>query len=137
VASHLSVMAGQNVAIASTQFQNAGILQHIVTQHTLFMDLVNRHRPHRAVVRCKAKMQLMEATVDCFNWDQPFDETLFGELATDLFQSSQYQIFFERCHSKQEVQDVEDRLAQDLANTYMSILKRHQDPVVQSLNALL
>ncbi len=82
-------------------------------------------------------MQLMEATADSFDWDEPFDETLFGELATDLFQSSQYRIFFERCHSKQEVQAVEDRLAQDLADTYMSILKRHQDPVVQSLNALL
>jgi vacuolar-type H+-ATPase subunit C/Vma6 len=82
-------------------------------------------------------MQLLETADDCFGWDAPFDDTLLKELATGLFQSSQYQVFFEQCHSKAEAKAVEDRLAQELADTYRSILKRHQDPVVQSLNALL
>ena len=82
-------------------------------------------------------MRLLEAIDDTFDWDAPFDDTLLKELATGLFQSNQYQVFFEQCHSKQEAKDLEDRLAQALADTYRTILERHQDPVVQSLNALL
>ena len=103
----------------------------------IVMELVNRHRPHRAVIRCKAKMHLLETTDEHFDWDKPFDDTLLKELSTSLFQSNQYQIFFEQCHSKQEAKAVEDRLAQALADTYRRILERQQDPVVQSLNALL
>lgn len=82
-------------------------------------------------------MQLMETADDCFGWDAPFDDTLLKELATGLFQSSQYQVFFAQHHSKSEAKAVEDRLAQELADTYRTILKRHQDPIIQSLNALL
>jgi hypothetical protein len=101
------------------------------------MELANRHRPHRAVIRCKAKMRLLENISDNFNWDEPFDDTLLKELANGLFQSNQYQVFFEKFHSKQEAKDAEDRLAKELAETYQTILERHQDPVVQNLNALL
>ncbi|PZU96453.1 MAG: hypothetical protein DCF32_21625 [Leptolyngbya sp.] len=82
-------------------------------------------------------MQLLETADDGFGWDAPFDDTLLKELATGLFQAKQYQSFFEQGHSKAEAKAVEDRLAEELADTYRSILKRHQDPVVQSLNALL
>lgn len=82
-------------------------------------------------------MQLLETADECCGWDAPFDDTLLKELAKGIFQSSQYQPFFEQGHSKAEVKAVEDRLAEELADTYRSILKRYQDPVVQSLNALL
>lgn len=101
------------------------------------MELVNRHRPHRAVIRCKAKMRLLEAIDENFDWEQPFDDGLLKDLATSLFQSNQYRGFFENGLSKQEAKDVEDRLAQAIADTYGEILQRHQDPIVQSLNALL
>lgn len=101
------------------------------------MELANRHRPHRAVIRCKAKMRLLEAIDEHFDWDNPFDDALLRDLATSLFQSSQYQGFFEQCLSEQQVQGVEDELAQVLADTYQSISMRQQDPIVQSLNALL
>ncbi|MBW4692759.1 MAG: hypothetical protein KME27_13455 [Lyngbya sp. HA4199-MV5] len=101
------------------------------------MELANRHRPHRAVIRCKAKMLLLETIDEQFDWGKPFDETLLKELATGLFQSNQYQTFFETCLSRQEAKDVEDRLAQALADTYRNILERYQDPLVRSLNALL
>ena len=101
------------------------------------MELVNRYRPHRAVVRCKAKMQLLETIDKNFDWDKPFDDVLLKELATSLFQSSRYQVFFEKCHAKQEAKDVEDRLAGEIAATYRTILQRHHDPIVQNLNALL
>ena len=103
----------------------------------MVMELVNRHRPHRAVIRCKAKMHLLETIDEHFDWDEPFDEALLKELAASLFQSSEYQVFFEQGVSKLKVKDVEDQLARELADTYQSILKRHQDPVVQGLNALL
>ncbi|MBW4469761.1 MAG: hypothetical protein KME45_05080 [Stenomitos rutilans HA7619-LM2] len=101
------------------------------------MELANRHRPHRAVVRCKAKMLLLETIDEQFDWDCPFDDTLLKELATGLFQSRQYQLCFEKCLSKQEAQSVEDQLANALADTYRNLLQRHQDPIVQRLNALL
>jgi hypothetical protein len=103
----------------------------------IVMALVNYYRPHRAVVRCKAKMHLLETVDDNFDWDESSIDSLLKELATSLFRSRQYQVFFEKAYSKQEAKVVEDRLAEELANTYRNILKRHQDPVVQSLNALL
>jgi hypothetical protein len=102
------------------------------------MELVDRHRPHRAVIRCKAKMQLLEIADESFDWDKPFDDALLKELATSLFQSNRYRVFFETFLSQHEAKEVEDQLAQELADTYQTIVKRrHEDPVVQSLNALL
>ncbi|MBE9138495.1 hypothetical protein IQ254_15070 [Nodosilinea sp. LEGE 07088] len=101
------------------------------------MELVNRHRPHRSVIRCKAKMQLLETNDDCLGWREPLDDALLKELAVGLFQAAPYRIFFEKGHSKAEVKAVEAQLAQELAETYRSISKRCQDPLVQSLNALL
>jgi hypothetical protein len=101
------------------------------------MESVNYHRPHRAVIRSKVKMQLLEAVDDCLEWNEPFDDTLLKDLATSLFQSNRYRGFFETYHSKQEVNEIEDQMAQELAAIYQNILKRHQDPLVQSLNALL
>lgn len=101
------------------------------------MESVNHYRLHRAVIRCKAKMQLLETANDYSDWDKPFDDALFKELAMGIFQSNQHQVFFEKYYSKHEAKEMEDRLAQELADTYRSILNRHQDPVVQRLNALL
>ena len=109
---------------------------HRYAAYTL-MEPANCHRPHRAVIRCKAKMLLLENIDDNFNWDEPFDDSLLKELAEGFFQSSQYQVFFEKSHSRQEAKEAEDRFARELAETYQTILERHQDPVVQSLNALL
>lgn len=114
-----------------------GILQHIVTQHTLFMESVNLHRPHRAVIRCKANMLLLETANDYSDSNGSIDEALLKELSKPLFRSKKYQIYFEQGHPKQIVNEVEDQLAQELAETYRSIQKRHQDPFVQHLNSLL
>ena len=82
-------------------------------------------------------MHLMETAGDCLEWDGAFDDTLLKDLAANLFQSTHYRVFFERCHSQQDVQAIEDQLAQELAHTYQKIWERSQDPVVQSLNARL
>ena len=102
------------------------------------MELVNHRRPHRAIVRCKAKMQLLKMADDCLDWNEPGIDTLLEELAATLFQSDRYWLLYKQCHSTQEAQEAEDRLANELATaTYRMISKLRQDPVVQSFNALL
>jgi hypothetical protein len=100
------------------------------------MELVN-HRPKRAVIRCKAKMQLLEAADDCSTWHEPIAEALLEELAATLFQSNRYQTLYQQCRSKLEANEVGDRLATELAESYRQIMKRRQDPVVQNFNILL
>lgn len=82
-------------------------------------------------------MQLLETADDCFDGNEILDDTLVKELATALFQSDQYRIFFEKGHSKQAVKEVEEKLSQKLADTYRSLLVRSKDPLVQRLNTLL
>jgi hypothetical protein len=102
------------------------------------MELVNHpHRPNRTVIRCKAKMQLLDSMTDCAEWIEPDFDTLLSELATTLFQSDRYQQMYQQCRSKQEAQMVGDRLVNELAQTFQAIVERQQDPVVQHLNTLL
>jgi len=100
------------------------------------MELVN-HCPKRAVIRCKAKMQLLEAADHSFGWDEPVANTLFEELATTLFQSHRYRALYQQCRSKLEARKVGDQLAHELAESYRHVMQRQQDSVVQSFNALL
>ncbi len=105
-------------------------------QHIRAMELIS-HRPHRAAIRFKAKMQLLETTDEFFGTDDCCKSAnLLEELATTLFQSRQYLVFYEQHHSKQEAKQAEDRLAQELGETYQQVMRHRQDPVVQSLNAL-
>jgi hypothetical protein len=101
-----------------------------------FMELVN-YRPKRAVIRCKAKMQLLEAEDGYFEWDELRGDGLLEELAATLFRSNRYQMLYQQCRSKLEAYEVGDRLAQELAESYRWIMRRRQDSMVQDLNALL
>ena len=101
----------------------------------VFMELVN-HRPKRAVVRCMAKMHLLEAADDAL-WDEPIADELLEELADTLFRSRRYQAMYQECRSKLEARQVGDRLAEELAENYRHVMNRRHDPVVQSFNALL
>jgi hypothetical protein len=102
------------------------------------MELVNsHHRPHRAVIRCKVKIQLLETADDGFEWAEPGAEALLEELAATLFQSDRYRAMYEQCRSRNEAERVGDRLVNELVETYRHIWTRRQDPVVQSFNTLL
>jgi hypothetical protein len=100
------------------------------------MELMTYH-PKRAVIRCKAKMQLLEADDDHFEWNEPIADALLEELAATLFQSNRYQTLYQQCGSKLEANKVGDRLAKELAGSYRHIMQRRNDPVVQGFNALL
>ncbi len=101
------------------------------------MERINYKRPHRAVIRCKAKMHLLQASEHSFEWSESVDDTLLKELSAVLFQSSRYQALFQQCQSMQDISHTEDELVHELVATYQQISSRRHDPVVQSLNALL
>lgn len=84
-------------------------------------------------------MQLLETTDEFFGTNDccKSSNPLLEELAITLFQSRQYLVFHEQPHSKQEAKQAEDRLAQELAETYQQVMRHRQDPVIQRLNALL
>jgi len=101
------------------------------------MELVNSHHPRRAILRCKAKMQLLQAADDnCFDWPEVTD-ALLNQLAATLFESTHYQALYQGCQSKQQAGLVDQQLVAELVSTYQHLLERQQDPVVQSLNARL
>jgi hypothetical protein len=82
-------------------------------------------------------MHLLETADDYSDNDGPVDDALLKELSKPLFMSKKYRIFFEQSHPKQTVDEIENQLAKDLAETYQRIQKRHQDPYIQHLNSLL
>ena len=100
------------------------------------MESFNCKRPHRAIVRCKAKMQLLEMGFSAFEESDPVDDALLKDLAAALFQSNQYHALNEQCQSK-EANGAEGTLVNELVKTYQQISKRRQEPIVQRLNALL
>jgi len=100
------------------------------------MEFINYRRPHRAVLRCKAKMQLLQTFDDRSDWLEP-DDTLLKQLATALFHSPYYQTLYQRCESPQAVSQADAVLIAELVHTYHQIAERKLSPVVQRLNALL
>ena len=101
------------------------------------MELVNSHHPRRAILRCKAKMQLLQAADDnCFDWSAA-NHALLNSLAATLFESTHYQALYQGCQSKQQASLIDQQLVAELVSTYQQLIERQQDPVVQSLNALL
>lgn len=100
------------------------------------MELANYAHPLRSIIRCKARMQLLQE-VDPAEAPLPVDEKLLKDLAAAVFNSSQYQTFYKTCRSQPEADEMEDKLAAELAQTYQEVLKQQQQPLVQRLNALL
>lgn len=89
----------------------------------------------RAVIRAKAKQQLItQAQEPLFI---AIDECLFRELAATLFQAGHCQAIYQPCATKADATTVEDEVALELATIYQNITQQQQDPLVQSLNALL
>ncbi len=100
------------------------------------MEPVNYRRPHRAIIRCKAKMQLLQTVNDCLDWFEEND-ILLKELAATLFYSDYYQALYERCQSQKDTNDADTALIEELVQTYLTISQHKLNPVVQRLNALL
>lgn len=91
------------------------------------------HLPMRAVVKCKAKMQLLTDPIPG-EVVESLDESLFNEVAATFFGSRQFQAIGLSVADKEAAGD---RLALELASTYRQIKQQQQDPMVQQLNDLL
>jgi hypothetical protein len=100
------------------------------------MDFVNYKRPHRAIVRSKAKLQLLQSAEVDFQWSET-DDALLNDLATTLFQSDQYQTLYSQCQSKPDMHKINRQLITELVETYRQLSERKQDGIIQRLNALL
>ncbi|MDX2229192.1 MAG: hypothetical protein NW220_06125 [Leptolyngbyaceae cyanobacterium bins.349] len=101
------------------------------------MELANHSiYPMRAVIRCKAKQQLM-TNVDGSALEARLDEGLFQELATTLLQSGRCDVVYQPYATREAASAVEDEVALELAASYQRIIQQRQSPVVQELNALL
>lgn len=100
------------------------------------MEPVNHRRPHRAIIRCKAKMQLLQTVNDCSDWFEEND-ILLKELAATLFYSARYQALYERCESQTDTNNTDEILIKELVQTYHHVAQRQLNPVIQRLNALL
>jgi hypothetical protein len=99
------------------------------------MEIVRQSYPMRSVIRCKAKQLLASSSND--RGSISLDETLFREVVTTFFKSSQFQAVYQPYQAKSEVSAVEDGVAERLAETYRQVKSRQADPIVQQLNALL
>jgi hypothetical protein len=89
--------------------------------------------PMKAVIRCKAKQQLLtDSAVGAMV--APLDEELFKEVAATFFRSNQYQELLQQHHSKSIL---ETELAAELVDAYRRIKLQQQHPMIQRLNALL
>ncbi|MBD2461320.1 hypothetical protein H6G89_09700 [Oscillatoria sp. FACHB-1407] len=100
------------------------------------IDPVGSAYPMRALVRHKAKAKLIEGIE--FQDDCPLvDEDLLRDLATTLFQSKQAQDLYTQCHSRHEADEIENRFATELVETYKQIKQQEANPLVQLLNGLL
>ncbi|WP_416666369.1 hypothetical protein [Egbenema bharatensis] len=100
------------------------------------MEQVNFKRPHRAIVRCQAKMHLLEISFNQSEETEPIDDALLKDLTTTLFQSNPHSIMDEPLSSHPNVTS-EQQLVDELVQTYQHISQRQQEPIVQRLNALL
>jgi len=101
------------------------------------MELANPIYPMRAVVRCKAKTHLLRLTATRYEAFLPLDEALFKDIATNLFKSDRGTDLYQGCRSKREAGAIEDRVAAELAETYVQIKLNQDNPMVQQLNSLL
>lgn len=97
---------------------------------------VNYKRPHRAIVRSKAKLQLLQSAHTDFQWSET-DDALLNDLATTLFQSNHYQRLYSQCQSKPDIYKTNRQLITELVDAHRQISERKQDGTIQRLNALL
>lgn len=100
------------------------------------MNVSPSHYPMRKFIRRKAKEQLLNS-LSTDQACQEFDQQLFGEIAANIFTAQQGLTLDQPCQSRREADEVENRLVAELVTTYQQIKLRQQDPLVQSLNALL
>ncbi|HBB31570.1 MAG TPA: hypothetical protein DDZ80_04310 [Cyanobacteria bacterium UBA8803] len=100
------------------------------------MPATGNRYPMRALIKHKAKAQL-RAALASDRTEEPLDERLLEELAATLFHQEQNQAFAQPCISRAEADEIENRMAADLVQTYRDMKQRQKNPLVEQLNRLL
>jgi hypothetical protein len=101
------------------------------------MDLANSVYPMRSVIRCKVKIQLLQAAYAQGVVPEPINESLLKEIAATWFRSDSYDALVRPCRSKQEAAAIADQIAGEIAATYRTIVEQQENALVQRLNSLL
>ncbi len=101
------------------------------------MDLANSVSPMRSVIRCKVKIQLLQASYAQGVVPEPVNDSLLKEIAATWFRSDSYEALVLPCRSKREAAEIEDKVAGEIAAIYRTIVEQQENALVQRLNSLL
>lgn len=100
------------------------------------MSYVSGSYPMKMFIRHKAKEHL-NGDVELRSLREPLDDGLFQELTSNLFRSEVAQALERPQRTREKAEQIEDRLALEIAERYKQIKLRQLSPLVQRLNSLL
>ena len=100
------------------------------------MEVADKNCPKRAFIKYKAKEQLRLA-LDNSESDEPLDEELFLAITATYFRAPKNQKFAYPCRTREEANEIANRIATELAGTYKQIKLRQKNLIIRQLNALL
>ncbi|MBD1913017.1 MULTISPECIES: hypothetical protein [unclassified Leptolyngbya] len=100
------------------------------------MELTNSSYPVRAFIRHKAEMKIRQAEA-AETFCPHVDRMLLKDLATTLFRSQLGTAIYTAYPTRVEAEAIEERFAEELAQTYQHIKQQQTNPDIQKLNQLL
>lgn len=105
------------------------------------MDSTHQTYPVRLFIRHKARMNLVadlqKLAASGHLKDGSIDETLFADVIETFLQSESGSEAYQPCDSRHQALLIEDQLAQKIAETYLQIMQKKENALVQKLNNLL
>ncbi len=69
--------------------------------------------------------------------DEELDEALFRDITSIVFHPDQHPELYQPCASVESAAEIETQIAAEIVETYQRIQLNQQQPIVQTLNALL
>ncbi len=96
------------------------------------MEVAGKNYPKRTFIKYKAKEQLRIELDSC-----QIDEPLFLEITATFFRAPKNQKLAYPCRTKEEANEIANRIAAELVETYKQIKRRQRHLIIQQLNALL
>jgi hypothetical protein len=133
--SWIGLLARNSILLLMKLGKTVAILYSFLLRNPKTMELIGDY-PIRAFIRHKAKMQIIGNSLTQ-NFCPDFDEELLKDLSKTLLQSNKVKELYRPYRSRDEANMAEDEIATELAAVYKHVKQQQDDPLVQSLNALL